>query len=63
MEDLHKQNYPHSSESKDLVVGIRRLDDIFIEDTLANNIFIKMDVQGFEDEVIKGGMNIFKNAN
>ncbi|NQU87010.1 MAG: FkbM family methyltransferase [Mariniphaga sp.] len=62
MGDLHKQNYPHSSESDDLIVRIKKLDDIFKKESLTNNIFIKMDVQGFEDEVIKGGPNIFKNA-
>ncbi len=62
MGDLHKQNYPHSSESEDLIVRIRKLDDIFSDVSLTNNIFIKMDVQGFEDEVIKGGVNIFKKA-
>lgn len=62
MGHLHKQNYPHSSESTDLIVDIRRLDDVVKDSDLKNNILIKMDVQGFEDEVIKGGENIFKKA-
>jgi len=62
MSDLHKQNYPHSSDSKDLNVRLKKLDDIFNINDLSKNIFIKMDVQGFEDEVIKGGLNVFKLA-
>lgn len=62
MGDLHKQNYPHSSESNDILVGIRRLEDIMKEEELNNDIFIKMDVQGFEDEVIKGGLSIFNKT-
>jgi FkbM family methyltransferase len=62
MGDLHKQNYPHSSKSENIIVGIRQLDDIFEGSILPENIFIKMDVQGFEDEVIKGGIKTFSNS-
>ena len=62
MADLHKQNYPHSSESQDVDVSINKLDDVLNESDLVDNIFIKMDVQGFEDEVIKGGAKIFQKA-
>ena len=62
MADLHKKNYPHSSESVELKVPIQRLDDVFKSTNLDNNIFIKIDVQGFEDEVIKGGVETFGKA-
>ena len=62
MADLHKKNYPHSSESVELKVPIQRLDDVFKSTNLDNNIFIKIDVQGFEDEVIKGGIETFGRA-
>lgn len=62
MDSLHKMNYPHSSGSKDLTVNIKRLDDVLEGEKLVDNIFIKMDVQGFEDEVIKGGNKIFSKA-
>lgn len=62
MEDLHKENYPHSSDSVKLKVPIFPLDDILKSTTLDDNIFIKIDVQGFEDEVIRGGMKTFGKA-
>ena len=62
MADLHKKNYPHSSNSVELNVPIVRLDDFLESTSLDNNIFIKIDVQGFEDEVIKGGIKTFDRA-
>lgn len=62
MGDLHKGNYPHSAGSKAVSVRVDTLDSIFTDIELEDNIFIKMDVQGFEDEVIKGGADIFKRA-
>lgn len=62
MGELHKKNYPHSSDSIDIDVRINKLDDVLNENDLSNDIFIKIDVQGFEDEVIKGGINTFRKA-
>ena len=33
-----------------------------VTDDLAPDIFLKMDVQGYEDKVIKGGKQLFKKA-
>jgi len=45
-------------------VRVRRLDDVVSEENLAlvPDILIKMDVQGFEDRVIRGGPNTFAQA-
>tara|TARA_Y100001958_G_C21144615_1_gene482347 strand:+ start:20 stop:790 length:771 start_codon:yes stop_codon:yes gene_type:complete len=62
MSTIHKKNYPHSSEYEEIEVTIDTLDNILQSESLNKNILIKMDVQGFEDEVIKGGVTIFKHA-
>jgi len=62
MSDLHKKNYQHSAGSESVSVQVQTLDDVFRDIDLEDNIFIKMDVQGFEDEVIKGGSEVIKRA-
>ena len=54
MSDKHKENYPHSSEHKEIEVKIKKLDDVINPELIKRNILVKIDVQGFEDEVIKG---------
>ena len=62
MSDLHKKNYPHSAGSESVRVQVETLDNVFRDIGLDDNIFIKMDVQGFEDEVIKGGREVISRA-
>lgn len=62
MTDLHKKNYPHSAGSETVEVDVKTLDKVFENVHLDENILIKMDVQGFEDEVIKGGIETIKKA-
>ena len=62
MGDKHKENYPHSSEHKEIEVKIKKLDDVINPELIKRNILVKIDVQGFEDEVIKGGLTIFERA-
>ena len=62
MGELHKRNYPHSAQNEDVKVNLDTLDNVLMDENLEKNILIKIDVQGFEDEVIRGGMQIFKQA-
>lgn len=62
MSDLHKENYPHSGGSETVKVDVKTLDKVFENIDLRKNVFIKMDVQGFEDEVIKGGLEVIKES-
>ena len=62
MSKLHKNSYPHSAESETVTVDIKTLDKVFENIDLKKNTLIKMDVQGFEDEVIKGGLEVIKKA-
>jgi len=62
MNPLHKENYPHSADHEEVQVTIDTLDSILQPNSLNMNILIKMDVQGFEDQVIKGGLTTFHEA-
>lgn len=61
MASLHKKLYPKSKGLKTESIEIKRLDDIN-ELALEKNILIKIDVQGFEDKVIKGGKKTIERA-
>lgn len=62
MGSIHKQNFPHTAKlSKDYVI-VNRLDDVLQEESLKQNIFIKIDTQGYEEKVIKGGKETIKKT-
>jgi FkbM family methyltransferase len=66
MTSLHRESFPdlkdatHTSEE----INVSKLDDIVIKGqvVLKDNILIKVDVQGFEDKVIAGGIHTFQKA-
>jgi FkbM family methyltransferase len=43
-------------------VEVRKLDEVLLPTELKREILIKLDVQGYEDEVIKGGQEVFGAA-
>ena len=47
---------------KEVKVVVHRLDDLLAPDALQKEILIKIDVQGLEDKVIKGGEKTFRKA-
>lgn len=61
MEDAHKTAFPESKEGQSTVpldVKVNTLDNIFSDKVLEKNILLKIDVQGFELEVIKGATTV-----
>lgn len=62
MTDLHKKNYPHTTNDTVTKVKSAKLDDIAKDLKIVDNLLIKIDVQGFEDKVIAGGKNTIKRA-
>jgi len=62
MEELHKSSYPESHYVKKETIELKRLDTVFASIELAENILIKIDVQGYEEKVIKGGEKTFSKA-
>lgn len=60
--DIHKRAFPHTASESQTRVKLARLDDILDVSTIDRDIFVKIDVQGVEDRVIRGGTAIFSAA-
>lgn len=62
MADVHKKIWPQSADCEQEKIRVERLDDVFREKNLEKNVMIKIDVQGYEKQVIEGGVNVFSRA-
>lgn len=62
MTDLHKILYPKSKDTNPEKITVRRLDAVLNTAPLPPRTLIKIDVQGLEDKVIVGGVNILTDA-
>jgi FkbM family methyltransferase len=62
MADLHVQAFPYTANEHIEEVKIRRLDEVAQELDFAGNLLVKIDVQGYEDRVIRGGQNVISQA-
>lgn len=56
------QDHPGAGRIREETIKLRTLDDWAAENDLSENILIKIDVQGYEDRVIAGGINTLKRA-
>jgi len=62
MTNLHKTEFPHTCESKAFRVKVERLDSIAEQLTITDPLWIKIDVQGYENKVLQGGERTIKKA-
>ncbi|MDH6355287.1 FkbM family methyltransferase [Dysgonomonas sp. PH5-45] len=62
MGDLHKENFPYTKNEKMIEVDVKRLDDCIDATKIQKPYLLKLDVQGFEKQVIDGGLEIVRNA-
>ena len=65
MEDLHKEAFPYTHEgqvSQPITVTVNTLDNLLSGFVLEKNILLKIDVQGFEKEVIEGASKILEQT-
>jgi FkbM family methyltransferase len=62
MEQLHREAFPFSGETVDERIEIRRLDDVVSDREVIRDLLVKIDVQGFEDKVIRGGERVISQA-
>lgn len=60
--EYKKQQFPQTAGEAPIRVSVRRLDDLLTPEELPRNILIKLDVQGLEDRVIRGGRRLFQAA-
>lgn len=59
---LAKRAFPETERAALSTVRLARLDDVLPPETLIGDILIKIDVQGVEDRVIRGGRAVFSAA-
>lgn len=62
MADLHKKAFPFSSGSSEEKIQVKTLDSVLKNVSLKPNIFMKIDTQGFEDKVIRGGRRVLRQT-
>ena len=62
MEKLHSDTFIYSANSTKSEIQLRRLDVVAQELNIGGPTLIKIDVQGYEEEVIKGGKETLKAA-
>ena len=62
MADLHKQAFPESADASSEMVEVSRLDSVLDAAQLEPEILLKIDVQGYEDRVIRGGEKLVARA-
>lgn len=62
MAELHEDLFPHSVGHQEETIIVDRLDTIFKDKTLQPNILVKIDVQGYEPNVILGGKETIKKT-
>jgi len=60
--DLSKSAFPETERESATTVSVARLDDVLDAASLEHDILIKIDVQGVEDRVIRGGRAVFSAA-
>lgn len=58
MEDLHRDAFPGSGYVASEPVRVRRLDDVEVPALAADRVFLKVDAQGFEHEVVAGAEDL-----
>ncbi len=61
MLDLHKSNFDFAVKVEPLYISVARLDDFF-STALARPLLVKIDVQGYEMFVLRGGANVIDQA-
>lgn len=62
MANLHKTLYPESAYEAIETIQIKRLDDVLSPHRLEQNIMVKIDVQGYEENVLKGGAKTIESS-
>ncbi len=61
MLDLHKKNFNFAVKSEPKIISLQRLDNFYSE-IKKGSLLIKIDVQGYEMHVIRGGEEMIKQA-
>lgn len=62
IEDLHVEAFPGSRTIGHEHVAVRTLDSLFNDQSIHSHLALKLDVQGFEQQVLEGARELFRNG-
>lgn len=62
MSENHKENFDFAVKEDPISVKVDTLKNVMAKEKIEFPMLIKIDVQGFEDKVIKGGIEVIKSA-
>jgi FkbM family methyltransferase len=62
MGELHRQAFPQTAHATTLRVPVARLDDFLDKINLTPPVFLKIDVQGYEDAVLRGAGQVLEQV-
>ncbi|MEJ7678570.1 MAG: FkbM family methyltransferase [Segetibacter sp.] len=62
MEDEHKKHFDFAKKESACNIVIKRIDDVMQIEFLQKPVLLKIDVQGFEEQVIQGGKMFIKGC-
>jgi len=64
MAELHQREWPFTAECSEVAVELRTLDGLLRQEVITplGNVLVKLDVQGHEDAVIRGGQQLLAVA-
>lgn len=62
MSELHKQSFPETGHAVTVHVPVARLDDFLERVELKGKMLLKLDVQGYELEVLRGGLKTLEDV-
>jgi FkbM family methyltransferase len=62
MGELHKKTFPHTANLTPLKVPVARLDDYLPQIILKNPALLKVDVQGYEERVFMGALELLRQV-
>lgn len=62
MARLHEEAFPWTARTTEIEVDVRPLDSFRSQMELTERVLVKIDVQGFEDRVLRGGKQVIEAA-
>ena len=62
MNEVHKKHFDFAKQEVEITVVIKKLDDLQSQLDIISPLLVTLDVQGFEADVIEGGMETIKRA-
>ena len=62
IDDLHVENFKHTANTKKQLIQVKTLDGLRTQIDLAKPYLVKIDTQGYEDKVIRGGQEVLAGA-